>query len=441
MTLLYVALTSLFLFASALDLLDKCLNHIQPDNILATVCVLIYITTQPIIANLASTLGRRPCFFMSIVMFVIALILYATKQDAPGKIFHILSLSSLFILCLIYVSDITVLKNRALALVLLDISHAWTWTASPRLSMLMDHSRSSYGVFTLTAILLLPLFLLREGKVARRRFDIIGLALLTGALICILLPLVVSYGFATIFDTPWKIATLTSSVIFVVAFGIWTTFASAPFFNRLLFQDRTIICGYMIHLISSVAYHYWHDSVSALLSASGGFREDTAYIPVYTVASVISGIIAGIAMKISRHYKWIVVVGTIVSVIADALLIYFRNQDIGAAIIASQAVAGIGSGLKTLPLLVGIQGLCTPEDVTSATAMYLLFGTVGNIIGKNIANTKELYVMKLAQTIQPASHFLCGLACALSVLTLPLVFGLVDYDLEVKTADSDEGCM
>ena len=307
--------------------------------------------------------------------------------------------------------------DRALAMILLDISHAWTWAVSPRLSVQMDQSRYSYGVFSLTAILLLPLFLLRERKVAWRRFDIIGLALLMGALICILLPLVVSYGFATIFDTPWKIATLTSSVVFVISFGIWTTFASAPFFHRLLFQDRTIICGFMIHLISSVAYHYWHDDVSALLYASGGFWEVTAYIPVYTVASVISGIIAGIAIKISRHYKWIVVVGTIVSVLADALLIYFRNQEMKIAIIASQAVAGIGSGLKTLPLLVGIQGLCIPEDVTSTTAMYLLFGVMGNIIGKNIANTKELHVTKLAQTSQPASHFLCGLACAISVLT------------------------
>ena len=44
MTSLYIALTSVFLFASALDLLDKCLNFTQSDSILATVCVLIYVT-------------------------------------------------------------------------------------------------------------------------------------------------------------------------------------------------------------------------------------------------------------------------------------------------------------------------------------------------------------------------------------------------------------
>ena len=106
----------------------------------------------------------------------------------------------------------------------------------------------------------------------------------------------------------------------------------------------------------------------------------------FSITSAIASIVVGLLIKYTKHYKYYMCAGTIVYLLATALLIRYRveGSTIG-QIVGTQICLGIGGGFFNVPVQLGVQAAVPHQDVAAATALLLTIIEIGGAVGAAIS--------------------------------------------------------
>ncbi|KAK6358444.1 hypothetical protein TWF730_007776 [Orbilia blumenaviensis] len=211
------------------------------------------------------------------------------------------------------------------------------------------------------------------------QMDFVGAALIMGGITAYMLAL--QYGGQT---KPWNssmvIGLLVGFVLIFVVFGIWEFYQGerAMVVPRLI-KQRAILtsCLFTFFFVGSyylVIYYLpiYFQSVHDASPTMSGVRNLPLIIAV-TISMILSGIFVsktGIANPVK-------VAGAVIAIVASGLLYTLDIDTSAGKWIGYQLLGGVGWGIAfQLPIIVG-QAYSDPTDVSSVTAMVLLFQCVG----------------------------------------------------------------
>ena len=109
-------------------------------------------------------------------------------------------------------------------------------------------------------------------------------------------------------------------------------------------------------------------------------------VQTFTFTSTVTGIIVSFTIKRTKHYKYIVVLGTLVYVIGLALMLRYRTEEASLMlIVATQTVVGVGGSMIHVPAQLGVQASASHQEVAAATAIFLTILEIGGAVGNAIS--------------------------------------------------------
>lgn len=128
---------------------------------------------------------------------------------------------------------------------------------------------------------------------------------------------------------------------------------------------------------------------------------------IFSFTATVASVLVSFAIKYTAHYKYFVVLGSLIYIMGLGLMIRYRLQDSSlASIIGSQIAVGIGGGCLNVPVQLGIQASVSHQQVAAATAVFLVSVEIGGAVGaaisgavwtKNIPAKLALYLPEAAK--------------------------------------------
>ena len=97
----------------------------------------------------------------------------------------------------------------------------------------------------------------------------------------------------------------------------------------------------------------------------------------FTISGDVSGVLTGIILSKTGHYKVLIWVGTALLTLGSGILIVLHADSSVATITGLQLLAGTAFGVLFQPVLLSIQAHAHQDDVSSATAAFGLARTLG----------------------------------------------------------------
>ncbi|KAI9845220.1 MAG: hypothetical protein M1837_004975 [Sclerophora amabilis] len=380
---------------------------------------------KPPMAKIADVFGRLEAFSISVLFYIIGYIQMAASKNvqtfAAAQIFYSAGSTGLQILQQIFIADTSDLLNRALWSTLPDVPFlATVWIGPPVASSILSNStwRWGYGLWSivlLAAFLPLAVSLAMNSRKAARLgllppapwkgqkpgsflkslwydLDVMGLLLLSAALALILIPL----NLAATAKSGWRNASIIAMLVigFVCAcvFPFWESnkrVAPKPFLSLTLLKNRTVLAGCGVAFFYFTAFYlsvYPYFS-SYLQVVQGNSVTAAGHITqTFSFTSTVASIVVSLAIKYTGHYKYFVVGGSCVYMMAIGLMIRYRTEDSSTSqIVGTQIALGIGGGVLNVPAQLGVQASASHQEVAAATAIFLTILEVGNAVGSAIS--------------------------------------------------------
>ena len=109
-------------------------------------------------------------------------------------------------------------------------------------------------------------------------------------------------------------------------------------------------------------------------------------IQTFTFTSTITSLVVSFLIKYTKHYKYWVVLGSLIYVAGLGLMIRYRTEGASiATIVGSQVFLGIGGSMIHVPAQLGVQASASHQEVGSATAIFLTILEIGGAVGNAIS--------------------------------------------------------
>ncbi|KAI9826331.1 MAG: hypothetical protein M1832_000248 [Thelocarpon impressellum] len=400
----------------------------QSHSLIAVVLVvqgIVNAVIKPPMAKIADVFGRLESFSLAVFLYEIGYVQMAASRNvqtyAAAQIFYSAGSTGLQILQQIFIADTSDLLNRALWSSLPDIPFLITVWVGPRIAQsILDNLTWRWGYAIWTIILpaaFLPLAIslfLNSRKAAKLGLlgpspwrgqtatsclrslwfdlDVMGLLLLSAALALILVPL----NLAATAKSNWRnasiLAMLVVGCICAFAFPLWESnkrLAPRPFLSLKLLKNRTVLAGCGLAFFYFMAFYlsvqpylnsYLQVVQNESISAAGLITN------VFSFTSTVSSIVVSLAIKHTAHYKYFVLAGSCVYLLAIGLLIRYRTESSSTwQIVGTQICLGAGGGMLNVPAQLGVQASASHSEVAAATAIFLTLLEIGGAVGAAIS--------------------------------------------------------
>lgn len=418
---------------------------------------------KPPMAKVADVFGRLEAFSISIAIYIIGYIQMANSQNiqtyASAQIFYSTGQTGLQILQQIFIADSSNLLNRAVLSKIPDLPYLATVWLGPLLAATILRSgpenwRMGYGMWSIILpIAFFPLacalyFNQRKAKtlnilperpwrnrsfsesfcVTWYQLDLFGLLLLSGGVIFLLIPLTVANTIENGWHSTTVITMLMLGIACIAAFVYWESqpqLSPYPLISLNLLTQKTTSAGCCLAFFYFMAFYFsvqpyffsYLQVVHGLPVAAAGRIAQT-----FGFASTCSAVCTSFAIRRTRRYRQFVTMGC--TIYAFGILLMLATHRHGTAVVmicAVQVLVGLGGGMATIPLQVGMQAAAGPQRVAAATALFLTVLELGGAVGSAISGsvwTDRLpanLALYLPDDVKPQSHEIYGsLAKALS---------------------------
>lgn len=160
-------------------------------------------------------------------------------------------------------------------------------------------------------------------------------------------------------------------------------FAADPIIPPMIFQNRTATASFIGSVLQGLIlwctlyylplYYEAVKEYSPIISGVALFPE------TFTVAP--SGMIAGILITVTGHYRWAVWLGWVLSTIGLGLMCLIKSTTSVPGWILLNLVGGLGLGVLFPSLGYAVQASAKPENLAIAVAMFSFFRALGQAIG------------------------------------------------------------
>ncbi|CAG7972773.1 unnamed protein product [Penicillium olsonii] len=374
------------------------------------------------IAKILNLWGRAEGFLLFLGLFLIGFIVIAScdgpNSFAAGYTLYTIGNNSVTFILGIFVADATGLRNRAFATAFIGTPTLCTAFAGPLAAQAFyTHStwRWAYGCFAIIIfVVFVPLALVlkfyerKAGKMGIfvktkseltvlqsivhyfHEFDCVGGFLLIAAFILVLLPFSLEiYGYGG-YSSPTFISMVVIGVLLFPVFAIWEKrFARTPFIKWELFKNRTVVGACVVSAVIFFNYFTWNQYYYYYLQVV--YNLDTAktgyMTQIYGVGSTIWGVVFGIWIRQTKHFKHICLFfGAPLFMLGAGLMIHFRGADSNIGyLIMCQIFIAFGGGTLVIGDEMAVMAAADREGIPMMIALISLAGSVGGSIGYAVA--------------------------------------------------------
>jgi SIT family siderophore-iron:H+ symporter-like MFS transporter len=376
---------------------------------------------QPTAAKIADVFGRAELLIVSVVFYVVGSIVETFSNGvhsfAAGAVLFQIGWTLVVLLIEIIIADITSLRARLFFSYIPNLPYLInTWVSGNIAAAVLGVTswRWGIGMFAIIfPILVTPVFvaLWMAHRRAKRhadltdystpfqmlglpklivalfwQLDVISIILIMAALGCLLVPFTIVGDTADSWSQPQIVAPLVVGFVLFPVFFFWQTKSPYPMIPYHLVKDRAVWGPLGMAVMINFTWYCQGDYLYtvAVVAFDQSITSATRIASLYTFVSVLTGILAGIAVFYVRRLKPFIFVGTVLYLAAFGLLIHFRggaSPSYVSGLIGAQVLLGIGGGLFPFPAQASIQAATRHEHVAIVTALYLALYNVGGSFG------------------------------------------------------------
>ncbi|EAW11883.1 putative siderochrome-iron transporter [Aspergillus clavatus NRRL 1] len=374
------------------------------------------------IAKMLNIWGRAEGLLVFVAVYEIGLIILAACNGpdsyAAGYTLYWIGYDAIYLILDVFVADTSGLKNRAFTFAFAStpfICTAFTAPLAANSFLKITTWRWAYGTFAIVMpVVFAPLAVVfkmyqkkaeRMGLYVRERsgrtwtqsvihytheFDVVGAALLMASWVLLLLP----FGMASNGRAEYKSATFIAMIVvgfcLLFVFAAWEKwFARVHFIKYDLLKQRTVLGACILSGVVFFSFYCWDlyfynfcIVVYDLSIPMAGYM-----IQIYNVGSCFWGVIFGLYVRWTHHFKYACLVFALPLMILGAgLMIHFRGQsdDIG-YVIMCQIFIAFGGGTLVIGQQMAVMASADREGVPMMLSFIGLFTSLGGAIGYAVA--------------------------------------------------------
>lgn len=376
------------------------------------------------IAKVSDVIGRGETYCIMLVLLVISYITHASAQGFRsfllGSLPHLVGSAGIGLMNYIVISDVTSMRNRALAGSMLYAPFLiTTWLAGNLVERVKDGIgwRWGYGMFALIIPLSAATFVLtllslqrqakRAGYITSRRIsmrqlcskiDLGGSLLLSTGFGLVLLPITLAARSHDHWRSAWVAASiLIGSALLVSLFPYEALVARHPVLPMAYFRSRAIVVAFLVCSIDACGYHVTHTYLFPWSIAAHNFSARSALYLTHIsgLTQLVTSIFAGWVMMRTRSYKWMSVAGSLVRALGYGIMIRARRNDSTTVeLFAVQMIQGLGSGFLECSMFMAAQIVVPHAELAQVTALIAMSAHMGGGIGSAIAGGIYTTTMK-----------------------------------------------
>lgn len=389
--------------------------QIETANILAT--IVGGVIKLPI-AKLLNIWGRAEGFFFFVCVYLVGMIVIATSNGpdayAAGYVIYWVGYDAIYLILDVFVADTSGLRNRAFAFAFVGTPFICTaFTAPLAAQSFLNHTtwRWGYGAFTIVMFFVFTplalvfkfyslkaekLGLFKREKSGRsfgqsfihycHEFDVVGCAILMAAFILFLLPFSLEqYGYAGYSSAKFIAMIVIGACLFPV-FYVWERyFARHHFIRWELFRSRTVTGACCLSAILYFSFYSWDlyyqyfvMVVYDLDVAMAGYMGQ-----IYNVGSTFWGVVFGIWVRQTRHFKYTALFfGLPLMMLGAGLMIHFRGADQGIGyLVMCQIFIAFAGGTLVISQDMAVMAASDRDGVPMMLSLIGLASNIGGAIG------------------------------------------------------------
>lgn len=401
------------IFSTALPTIVGQLHGVNEMLWVTTAYILASTIMLPVYGKLGDLIGRKGLFIGAIAIFIVGSIVGGMATDMTtliiGRAVQGLGGGGLMLLSQAIIADVVPARERGRYMGIMGGVFALSSVAGPLLGgYFTDGPGWRWGLWMNVPLGILAIasavFFLRLPKNTKGKptIDYTGMGLLAIASTCLVL--VTTWGGTTYdWDSATIILLIAGAVVAAVAFVMVERRAAEPIMPLHLFKERnfnlTTVAGLIIGIAMFGALAYLPTYLQ-MVTGVNATQAGLLLIPLMA-ALLVTSIGSGQLVSKTGRYKWMPIVGTLVTALALFLLSTMTATMAVWVICAYLAVMGLGLGLCMQILILIVQNTFPNSQVGTATASNNYFRQIGASIGSAIvgslfvANLKNLLADRL----------------------------------------------
>ena len=379
-----------------------------------------------VIGKLADIYGRFTASVFTLFFYVLGFLVLAVAQNSDtqiaGAALQAVGNSGLQIVMWVIMADFLSARMRAFGVAFITMPIFITFAVGPQItSALISRTqwRWGFGMFCiLVPVAMAPimsiLFYLerkakKSGLVPKHPYlrygfahgmkeffmdaDIGGMILILAGFVFILLPLNRGGGVyqstAVPWNTPWIIALFVVGGVCLIALPFYELYVSPRPFIRRRWLNSDVVLAMVIAFFDFMTFNISFQMLFQWRSYTLGLDplapEASYFTYTDTLSLTIFGVIGGAIIWYTRRFKYLLVFGTILRLVAYGLLIRFRHQ--GTTMVQAvfpQVILGMGGAFVGEIVTISSQIVVRHQDVAMVTSVVMLCGLIGQSIGTSI---------------------------------------------------------
>ncbi|KAH6866779.1 MFS transporter-like protein [Alternaria rosae] len=401
---LFVSALDATIVSTALPTISRDLNSATGYTWIGGAYLLANAASGPIWAKLSDIWGRKPIMLAALAVFFASSTVCATAKTMQeliiGRAFQGTAGGGLILLVHVCISDLFSLRQRSLLMGFTEGIWALAGGIGPVLGGIFASLVTWRWCFYINlpicgfAAILIVLFLDIKHEHTSfidgiRAVDWFGIFTFLGFTLMILLGL--DFG-GVIF--PWDsskvIALLVVGGVMIFAF-IYSEakVAKYPLIPMTVFRRRTNVAAFLVvffHGFVFIAGEYYMPLYFQAVLEASPLRSGLLLLP-FIVTGAIAGVLCGLIMHKTGHFREIIWVGTVICTIGFGLFISFDAYTSTGKAVGCVIVGGLGSGILFEAPMIAIQSQVEQQHVATATATLSFVRNIGVAISTIIGGT------------------------------------------------------
>lgn len=364
---------------------------------LTTSYLLAQVTTMAIYGKLGDIYGRRRVFVVAVTTFMVGSMLCGLAQSMPmligTRVIQGVGAGGITALAMALIADVMPADRLGRYLGYTGVVFAVTAVLGPWAGGFFTDNFSwrwaffvniPSGLVCLATLILVP----KSTNRVNHRIDVIGAALIAGAVASLLLAIGGTGGEVRLVSVrTFGLASL--AVALVLCFVAHERRAKEPILALRVIAGRVRALSLSANLIAGMAFGsaivyppLFFEAVRGISATQAGLL-----LAPFAVTSGLFTIVAGQITDRRGGHTVVPLIGIVVSGIGMALLSTISSSTSVAFVVGSAMLVGLGIGFVMQTLLYVIQRFSEPADIGMATSTIMLARLLGNSLGVAIVGT------------------------------------------------------